>query len=275
MKAPQRRGASIDGVRMHAWMDDFTGYRVNVTEGRIDRWIEQFEVEHRDLAARILDSVDFVSRARVATAFRQVLVQIPGWDINPARRKGKWIFVPFTASAGESGDTMLHEFRIANRMGNKKFNNLFRYKSDLPGENLGPDDTVIFIDDFAGTGDQAIDHWERVLSELLPQRPTTYLVLVVASVGARKKINEKTDMVALANAELRNGDNIFHDSCGHFSKTDKRNLLVYCKKTKPDEPRGYGDSGLLIVFAHRCPNNTIPVLHESNARWEGLFRRNA
>lgn len=260
---------------MHGWLDDFAGYRVNVTEGRIDRWIRQFRNKHHDLAARILDSVDFVSHARVATAFRQVLVQIPGWHRNPAKRRGRWVFAPFTASAGESGDTMLHEFRIANGMGNRKYDSLFKYKSDLPGEGLGPNDTVIFVDDFAGTGDQAIDHWERVLLELLPQQPTAYLVLVVATMEARKRINSETDMMVLATTELHNGDNIFHGNCAHFSKMDKRNLLAYCKKAKPDEPRGYGKSGLLIVFAHRCPNNTIPVLHESNARWEGLFRRNA
>jgi len=275
MKLPKQRGAPIDGARMREWLDDFAGYRVNVTEGRIDRWIDQFGTKHRDLSARVLDSVEFVSRSRVATAFRQGLRCIPGWHSRAAKRKGKWVFVPFTASAGESGDTMCHEFRIANGMGNRKFDNLFKYKSDLPDERLGPKDTVIFIDDFAGTGDQAIDHWERVLSELLPQQPTTYLVLLMANVGARRKISRNTEMIVLADTELRDSDNIFHVGCTHFSIADKKHLLKLCRRAKQDEPRGYGNSGLLLVFSHRCPNNSIPILHESNRRWEGLFRRSA
>jgi len=273
VKSPRPRGDPVNALRVRGWLDDFAGYRVNVTEGRIDRWIEQFQRRHRDLAARILDSVDFVSRGRVAVAFRQVLSQIPGWNLSRQKRKGRWVFVPFTASAGESGDTMLREFRVANGMGKQKFNYLFKYKSDLPGEELGPADTVVFVDDFAGTGQQAIDHWEQSLEELLPQQPTTYLVLVVTSRAARKKIDKETGMVVVPNTEIGDRDNMFHESCKHFSRSEKKIALKYCTRAKPDEPRGFGGSGLLVVFSDRCPNNTIPILHESNNRWEGLFRR--
>ncbi len=34
-----------------------------------------------------------------------------------------------------------------------------------------------------------------------------------------------------------------------------------------------GDCGFVIVLAHKCPNNTIPILHARRAGWEGLFRR--
>src|SRR5712664_2137099 len=147
MRRPKARKAPIDAARMRGWADEFAGYRVAVTEGRIDRWLKQFQTGHRDIAARVLDVVEFVSHAQIAVAFRQALARIPNWNAKSKRRKGRWRFVPFTASAGESGDTMLHAFRIANGMARREFNELFVYKSDLPAEKLGAKDTVVFVDD--------------------------------------------------------------------------------------------------------------------------------
>jgi len=43
-------------------------------------------------------------------------------------------------------------------------------------ENLGPDDTVVFVDDFAGTGNQVCTGWREVMEELLPGEPNIYLM---------------------------------------------------------------------------------------------------
>ena len=274
MKAPKTPKTPVNAARMREWIEEFAGYRVTVNEGRIDRWLKQFQTRDRDIAARVLDVVEFVSKEQIAVAFRQALKRIPKWSADPKRRKGRWRFVPFTASAGESGDTMLHEFRIANGMAKREFNELFVYKSDLPGEQLGPSDTVVFVDDFSGTGVQAIDHWEVKLKQLLPQSPSVYLVVVLAGVRAVQEIGKQTGLVVIANGLVRHGDNIFHQDCRHFSKREKAVILRYCERAKPDEPRGYGDSGLVVVFPHRCPNNSIPILHNSRKEWgEGLFRR--
>jgi hypothetical protein len=46
----------------------------------------------------------------------------------------------------------------------------------------------------------------------------------------------------------------------------------------PDEPFGYGNQGLLIVFPNTCPNNTLPIIHsaartDAARKWEPLFAR--
>ena len=273
MKAPRERNAPVEHQRIERWLDEFARYRYAVTERKIERWLEQFAPIHRDVAARLLDVVDFVAPEQIDAAFRSLLARLNGWDKDERRRSGRWRFVPFSVSAGESGDTMLHAFRVANDLDYKKYNNLFIQKRDLLAEGLGASDNVVFVDDFAGTGDQAVRGWQQSIGELLPGRPKAYLVMPVVRQAARRRIAEETDFRVLAHKELHEGDELFNNACSHFSNTEKRALLRYCQRASPQTPRGYGECGLVLVFAHRCPNNTIPILHAAHRDWNGLFPR--
>ena len=272
MKRPMGRGLAIDMHRMTSWVNTFAGYRHPVTEGRIDRWLNQFDQKDRDIAARTLDCVDFITHEHMTIAFRSILRGLDGWNRDESRRRGKWRFVAFSASSGQSGDSMLHKFRLANNLNGKKYDSLFIYKSELLGNSLGLGDNVVFVDDFAGTGRQACEAWAEI-EELLPGNPTVYLILVAASVSARTKITNETHLTVIPHIELTNCDNIFSSECGHFTTREKDALLRYCQKGDKHNPRGYGNCGLVIVFAHNCPNNSIPILHAHHHKWEGLFRR--
>jgi hypothetical protein len=276
MKQPKPRGSAINTqTRRRAWLSTFTGYRHSVNETTIDLWLEQFDQKHRDIAARILDCVEFLTHEQMSQAFRSVLNSISGWHKDKRRRAGKWRFVPFSGSAGQSGDSMLHKFRLANEMSSKQYNELFIYRSDLLREGLGADDTVIFVDDFSGTGNQACEAWKTDFAELLPERPTTYLVLVAVNTTARQRIESETGYQLIVNPyiEFNDRDNIFSPACGHFNSSEKNIILKYCQTADKHHPHGYGKCGMVVVFAHNCPNNTIPILHVNNNHWEGLFRR--
>jgi hypothetical protein len=272
MKEPLPRGAAVDARRMRSWLDTFTGYRHAVNEARIDRWMEQFDAADRDLAARILDSVDFISAGQVTQGFRAILGGLTGWSTNEAQRQGRWRFVALSASAGESGDTMLHRFRIANNLTGRQYTDLFVYKRDLLQEKLAPGDTVVFVDDFAGTGQQVCEHWPE-LAELLPGSPLVYVGLVAASREARVRIEAETRLAVVPYIELTAQDDIFGAACPHFTAAEQAVLLGYCTVANGRTPRGFGDCGFVTVLAHNCPNNSIPVLHASHPTWEGLFRR--
>ena len=273
MKQPKDRNLPIDVVRMGEWLNDFSGYRININEGRIDRWLQQFDGNDHDLAARILDAVDFITEQQMTHAFRNILNGLDGWNSNSDRRAGKWRFVAFSQSAGESGDTMLYKFRHANNLAGNQYNKLFIHISDLLREGLGPNDTIVFIDDFSATGTQVCKAWKEQIQELLPDDPRIYLVLIITSVYARERILDETDMIAISHFELRESDNIFSNECTYFDDNEKSTLLSYCTKADKSNPKGYGDCGFIIVFAHTCPNNSIPILHVRNRQWEGLFRR--
>ncbi|HEX3142344.1 MAG TPA: hypothetical protein VHQ64_00100 [Pyrinomonadaceae bacterium] len=253
-------------------MADFPGYRITVTEERVDRWIGQFRRADHDLAARVLDSVDFITGEQITAAFRSILKSIPGWNVEEDQRDGRWRFVPFSSSSGESGDAMMHKFRLANGLTSKKHKDLFIWKSDLLRADLGPEDTVVFVDDFSGSGTQACDAWPET-EELLPGKPKIYLALVAATVTARDRIQRETEIVVIPHQTIAETENIFSPYCDCFSDAEKNDILRYCRRSDRTNPKGFGDCGLVLVFAHNCPNNSIPILHKSTQNWEGLFRR--
>lgn len=273
MKAPRARKSAIDLGRIRRWVSEFATYRHNVPEERIRDWIKQFKTSDHDLAARLLDCVEFYSHDQVAAAFRGILNGLPGWDADPEKRKGKWRFVPFSSSAGESGDSMTHKFRHANNLAGKKYNELFIHRSDILREDLGENDVVVLIDDFIGTGSQVCEAWSEQFGELLAEVGSVYLVVVAGCNQGLKRISDEVGLDVVVHHLLDDSDNIFADSCKHFSDEEKHSILKYCETANSREPRGKGDCGLVVVFAHTCPNNSIPILSSQAKAWEGLFRR--
>ncbi|MBI4445696.1 MAG: hypothetical protein HY645_07270 [Acidobacteria bacterium] len=215
----------------------------------------------------------FVSHESIEEAFKNILDRLDGWDRNERNRKGNWRFVAFSKAAGESGDTMLHKWRAATGMTGSKYDKLYIHKSELLRENLGSEDTVVFLDDFAGSGTQVCTGWREVMEELLPGEPTVYLILVAVTQGARQKISNETRMQVVSHIKLKDDDNIFSTDCKHFTAQEKNRLLIYCRRANNQQPRGWGDCGLVIVLAHKTPNNSIPILHANHDQWVGLFPR--
>jgi hypothetical protein len=272
MKSPLSAGKPINIARYQKWLTEFTSYRHQITEKRIQLWLEQFKKNDQDLAARLLDCIDFINHEQIIKAFRELLAGIEGWSQDKRKRKGKWRFVAYTSSAGESGDEMLHKFRFANNLSSREYNDLFIYKSDLMKDKLTAEDTVIFIDDFSGSGDQVCDYWTEI-QELLPGEPRIFLILVAASHLAIDQISKKTDIICISHKMIKEKDRLFSDNCNHFNNNEKEKILKYCKIADKKNPKGYKECGFVIVFSHTCPNDTIPILHKNTDKWQGLFRR--
>lgn len=273
MRTPRPAGTPVDTRRRSTWQRRFGSYRFGVTEAGIVDWLDQFQDADKDIAARLLDAVEFISAEQLHDAFRSLLSRLPGWHRSPRRRHGKFAFVAFSSSAGESGDTMLHQFRLANNLNHRQFDELFIGRSDLLRSGLGADDTVVFLDDFVGTGTQAVTAWQKMFQELTAQIGSVYLVTVGAFRVGSERIGHETKMQLLTHRSLGYGDSLFHDDCNHFSAQEKSRILHYCKMASPTYPRGFGDCGLVIVLYHQCPNNSLALLHASSHRWEPLFAR--
>lgn len=285
MRKPHNAGTAIDEKRRKRWIDRFGSYRAGIDNVAIASWLDQFDADDRDVAARVLDVVEYYGQSHIYEAYRHALLSLTGWSALASKRTGKWVFCAMSRSAGESGDAMLHHFRVANKLGAAKYDRLFVTRSELfrlphlpegDAERLGADDVVVLLDDFSGTGSQVCDAWndpETSFGALLAGVGTVYLIVVAASHKAMKRIKDETSIELVPAHQLREADNIFSDDCVHFSKVDRSRLLHYGKIADKARPMGFGDSGFVVVFQHRAPNNTIPILHADHERWTGLFPR--
>jgi hypothetical protein len=273
VRRPLPTGAPIDDIRREGWLQSFAGYHRPIDINTINKWLSQFDNQDQDLAARALDAISFYSAAHIATNLLSGLDLVPGWNPDRGHRVGNWRFLAYSISAGESGDSMLHTLRRACGLTRQADNDLFAYKSDLLRLQPTFQDTVIFVDDFAGTGRQACTYWEETMAELLPGSPNTYLLLVAATERAIQRIETDTPLRVITYDHLNSTDDIFSPDCLHFSDIDKQKLLMYNSRADPRIPRGSGDCGTLVVFTHGAPNDSIPILHANRRGWQGLFPR--
>lgn len=285
MRKPLAPGAAVDARRYDRWISHFGSYRAGIINVTIQSWLNQFDVVDQDVAARILDTVEFYGQSQIHAAYRGALAALNGWDKSVSKRKGRWRFAAMSGSAGESGDAMLYQFRVANGLDSKRWNDLFVSRSDLfrqpllrddDNQKLGANDVVVLLDDFSGTGTQVCDAWNNPATSfgaLLAGVGKVCLILVAASRGARERILAETTLCPIPAHELSERDNVFSDACRHFTKADRRKLLRYCEIADRNRPKGFGDCGFVVVFQHRSPNNSLPILHADHSRWRGLFPR--
>jgi len=259
----------VSEERIAAWARRFITYRSPVTEETISVWLKRFGQEHLDLAARVLDGVEFYEDPTIEGAFRHLLDGLPGWHKDAPKRQGRWRFVGL-GNAAKSGGEMVGKLRVAAGLTWPQFEPMFPHLRDLPGEQLGPDDSVVFVDDFSGSGTQAIGWWPQV-QELLTEGPTVYLLLVAATSHAVNEIAKKTAWEVRVHQTFGLDKNVFAAECQSFSEADKAALHAYCAAIDKKCPMGYGECGLLLVFRRRTPNNSIPLLHGRG----GLFPRDA
>lgn len=273
MKAPKPRGKAITLARKRAWVKSFGAYRHPVDVPLVHSWLGQFASADQDLAARVLDAVDFMSTQGIAASFRTGLQSLNGWNANPAQRQGTWRFCPWSTSSGESGDSMLHNFRITNGLSTTAHRDLFIYPADIVRARLGPSDSLVFVNDFVGTGSEVCEAWRDYFSELTAGIGNVYLLVSMGCTAGRQRVAQETAIQVVSGHELSNADNLFSKECKHFNEGDKATLLSYAAKADKKRPKGFGDCGLLVVFQHRCPNNSVAFLHAASPKWEPLFPR--
>jgi hypothetical protein len=239
----------------------------------VGAWLDQFENGDKDVAARVLDVVDFVSLERTAAFYKVGLKSLQGWHADPAQRQGRWRFCPWSTSAGESGDSMLHNFRVANGLAKRPQNDLFIYPSGILQAGLGADDSLVFVNDFIGTGSEVCEAWNEIFAELTVGVGNVYLLVAVACRHGRVRVSTDTDVQVVSGQELADGDNLFDTACTHFSADEKATVLEYASLADKRRPKGFGELGLVVVFQHRCPNNSIAILHAESKKWTPLFPR--
>ncbi len=243
----------------------------DLRRARVIRWLEQFSYRARPLAAKVLQSLDYYAASNVH-AMAQQLVRIIHNDF--ARiPKQRIVFVPIGA-AGSGAQQVARHLRMVQAVPNGSVIDLLTLHRKSPDDV----DVIVAFDDFSGTGETIKGWWDTNESIIRPKNATVVIALLVLNHTARPTLEEITDRIISVN-ELLADANVFHEQCEKLTAREKNSLLQLCRRTRcsKDYLRGRGDCGLLVVFKHGCPNNSIPILwHTRTGTFEALFqRRNA
>lgn len=231
------------------------------------RWMAQFSDDDLDLAAKILDKITYYSSINIRVLVRE-LVQSIFLKYDNIHRK-RILFIPI-GNAHEGSSIIARALR-----------------EEIPEENiihmldlLERDPTtynmIVFLDDFSGTGSQIRDFWDANEPFIRPRVAHYIFALLVVNQRARATILEIADVMCVH--ELNENYNVLSPTSDKFTPEEKLRIRYYCERTgcSPEYRYGFDYCGLLLVFTHTCPDNSLSILWKiTEGIWEGLFMRSA
>lgn len=149
---------------------------------------------------------------------------------------------------------------------------------------------LVFADDFVGTGNQISQELrgldERISQIVNEKRIRVVIILVAATTEGLRQIDELRNQLQMF-VEVYVGDILgdedlcFNPASRFFASDVQREYArqiarKYGEILWPDNPLGYGEQGLAVVFEHTCPNNSLPILWREGTgdqKWRPLFER--
>jgi hypothetical protein len=146
--------------------------------------------------------------------------------------------------------------------------------------------TVIFVDDFLGSGDQFVKFFNQWgFNEV----GTSAISLIYAPVVAHQfGLNNLTTSLSQVGVEcvetLGTSHSFFNEgtwqlfSQGQISGSEARNWYLDFGKKRGVKPSsvnllGYGELELVFGFSHSTPNSSLPILWHTSAEWQPLLER--
>lgn len=155
--------------------------------------------------------------------------------------------------------------------------------------------TVVFIDDFIGSGDQFITTWEKPYPLLgnnsfkSLQPYTSFVAIYVALVSTHtglERIQSEAPEVAVCLTHILNEDATYRsiglgtplqDSIVQFLEKYAQSLIPredYMARNPAWKAFGYKEKGLLLGFSHSIPDATLPIFWSPGiGNWEPLIER--
>jgi hypothetical protein len=142
----------------------------------------------------------------------------------------------------------------------------------------------IFIDDFCGSGQQAISYLKSIAQNIKFENPNIeikYLMLFATESGLKevRKISEFNSVESVFT--LDDSFKAFSENSRYFkNEIDREINKSFAKNTAEkygihlfDQSLGYGDCQLLFSLFHNTPDNTLPVFWGSVNNWKPIFKR--
>jgi len=192
----------------------------------------------------------------------------------------------------ESGCHLLYYFRQENRLPKRLFIHTHELTQRSPSTGVvrlrSPHvQRYIFIDDFCGSGNQAMRYSTDVLDVLKPlcsNGMIAYYALFATASGLKKvrMSSQFTDVQAIYVLDdsykcLSDSSRCFDAAPENINRLEARRICEqYGAVLSPNEPFGYANGEMLLGFHHNTPDNTLPIFwfdEPNGCPWAPIFRR--
>jgi hypothetical protein len=261
-----------------------------VNEVRLQAWLGQFGDEKaQGLALRLLTRLKdkgYYDQARIYMLFRRlhslvVAEQATGGDWAQIVKRGKTtnVYVTFVDREGKSGAALAYAYRVTNQLSATLAGSIDDAVAFL--RQTSKPSILVFVDDFIGSGKTVVQtlggFQVRWAAEGFGSKGhSCYCVALAGLASGIDYVRAEAEGVCrvLVADELQAESRAFAPNAGIFeSDEDRVEAERMCRAIgevlEPKHPLGFDDGQALVVFAHRCPNNTLPVFYKEGRSYQG------
>lgn len=265
-------------------------------------WLDNFLPDEREVARALLDSFiylnDDVTNQLLLSAFRDIssLLHVDV-DIHGQPESIETIWASFLNAAiityptGEKPNPSDSGHLFA-----RKARQLFDFGQEQilePAEanevlTRDPSRPIVFVDDFAGSGNQFIETWNRTYSNTSKSfsiissehNATMFYVLPIITAQARNRFaNEAPSVHVCAAHTISDRYSVLHEhsvvmpnSLRATAKDIISNASVRAG-ISDDMALGFAELGLCLAFSHSVPDATLPLFWHESPTWKPLVKR--
>lgn len=244
-------------------------------------WLNNFDKEDWDKALNLLIHFEYYTLKNVINEYDNQLK-----IIKKSLTKKKKIYINSVGKIGKSGASMIYFAKKTNFFLNRNCQIIDNDEFN----KLTPDDLLILIDDFSGSGETISKYYEKI-KVLIPEGINTFVLTVAYTAKAKNHLDKigiqifgnlrfpvfqkrgsifgyPPKVIAMREFSFKYGNQLF-------------NLKKYDDKETKLHPLGYDNSQCLIGFEHSIPNNTLPIIwaekeytfEDINKIWQPIFPR--
>jgi len=271
------------------------------------RWLDNFEPADRNLAAHLLNGFLYFSEEMVDQMFGAAVQSLSSsvleLDLSFFQTQSAWrafldgaIVTYVTGERPNPTDSGLLFSRKARQVIGIDQSSITSPEDAVLRLMTDVERTVIFVDDFVGSGNQFVDTWQRPTRALgradisfaklstVSRHRFFYCPLLCTDLGLQR-IQRECPVVKVVPAHHvpRNYSALAPDSViwpAHLLPEGVHFIQRYSTAAGiPDSPgtvddwRGFAGLGLTMAFAHSVPDATLPLFYWEKNGWAPLIRR--
>lgn len=263
-------------------------------------WIGNFDESDRYLAAFLLDKFTFynahLTEMLLKASYNSLGDGLPKNTLNSDRsnlleKLPSAVFVPVMGELPNPTDSGFLFCRKARQVLAIPESRFCTIEQAIDFASQGK--TIVFLDDFIGSGDQFITTWKKKDVQkkqsfesihLLNKFDAIYITLV-STLSGIQNISFQAPNVSISSSHVINDTSsifgLFQDDEELKIKIQEL-LMKYSNRLEPRDAYmkqstylayGYKNKGLLFGFEHSIPDSTLPIFWASGSKWKPLIER--
>lgn len=239
-----------------------------ISHEKIEAWLLNFKRnEDRKIALKLLNKLIYISysdlRILLKSAYGSLLCSLQADDLTNC----------YISNIGDPTSGSMHLLKIFQEENGINSNIVISFEN-LKSLTGNIDKTVIFIDDFIGTGDTYIDWYEKNTDVL----NCFSKVIYVSATGLQKgitRIETETKTEVLCVNIFDEDEQVIDGTLFNFEDKKMVTELIdkYSSTVGFQNMYGYGKCQLLLAFEYNIPNSSIGILWWSKNNWTPLLKR--